>query len=951
MKNQYPTIFLFCAVLCIARFTAGEENTIITDERVENTVIQQNVDGEKIADISASLRWQSKGLSEVLSGIQFGSPPLSLTAVESLEKHSCEEEASTFGHEHVCEVAAHEIFCEMSKLMVYVSMSTQNLEVNAGPLSNATDEAASYVQMVFNGALPEIIEVSGATFEDFINNPENVINLVDALKRSVPTSGIIRSATRLAIAINKFVEHAYNLLVYMGVPNLVDFFRQVAQGLVTVPGALLNFLVDNVLYPVANTLIETIAWWLMIQNNFPGYFRQLFYKYLTVVEEIIDITRASYNGYSASGFSQIMVDTVLSKNSSLGMMSMIQNYSTANQLTMSTDTGSPSLQSGLSELITDVTKSATEDAQPWLIPAITKYSLSLLRPAASNSRVIDVSISDVNIGDDNVASVESSPVSSSGIAGTLENDLTSYSSPLISSPSISSGNNVVQYSAINVQSKDNTLSISDQASLVPRPSDFSNIRSESSVSSAQISESSSNLSVNDGTIAGSDQISGVNPIAPSKISASSSSLSMTDETVVASGQSIPLPSKISESSSSLQITDKTVVASGQPSPINYPTPPKISESASSLSITDQTLVTSNQPNPLIYPIPSKISESSSSLSMTDETIVASDQPAPVIYPAPSKVSASSSSLSMTDETVVASGQPNPLPSKISESSSSLSMTDETVVASVQPSPINYPVPSKVSASSSSLSMTDETVVASGQPNPLPSKISESSSSLSMTDETVVASGQPNPLPSKISESSSSLSMTDETVVASDQSSIVNSNSLDSSIPLTSGTNIVSENLESSATIAKTDNSFSRIINSYLPRGNPRGVFNLGSLSSLSSSRINTPTCGTSTFLSSLSNLNNFLNNIVSSPLYIPLKEIASALNNVILSPGDVIVIFLRNNLGLIGRIDGGIQISFRVYRLRSTVSTNSQEGVNIWHMQSREFPSCERRIRSLFQNY
>ena len=114
-------------------------------------------------------------------------------------------------------------------------------------------------------------------------------------------------------------------------------------------------------------------------------------------------------------------------------------------------------------------------------------------------------------------------------------------------------------------------------------------------------------------------------------------------------------------------------------------------------------------------------------------------------------------------------------------------------------------------------------------------------------------------------------------------------------------------------------------------------------------------CGTLASLPSVSNLNNVLKGVagLQFPLQFPRNEISSALGNVVLTPGDAVVIIIQTNgLVLIGRIvDTVSPISFNVDELNS-MSRSSQDRAAIWHLRSRDLsnPICEQQLKLLSQS-
>ncbi|XP_076394340.1 uncharacterized protein LOC100875510 [Megachile rotundata] len=117
---------------------------------------------------------------------------------------------------------------------------------------------------------------------------------------------------------------------------------------------------------------------------------------------------------------------------------------------------------------------------------------------------------------------------------------------------------------------------------------------------------------------------------------------------------------------------------------------------------------------------------------------------------------------------------------------------------------------------------------------------------------------------------------------------------------------------------------------------------------------NSNLCGTSASLPSLSGLTSILKNDIKrsqSPFYLPRKEIASALGNTVLSPGDLIVILSKNGLRLIGHvIDTVSPIYFKPFEVK-TAFGNPQDSIKIWHLRSKDFhnPKCEQQLEFLFR--
>ncbi|CAL7937105.1 unnamed protein product [Xylocopa violacea] len=352
MKNKYSRIFLFYVVLAAAGFIVAIENqsdvAAISNERIQDSssALHQDDSGSDILSTSTekkilieqNIAEDVKNLSKrqainSLSDILSGTPQLNLSLVEMLESYSCETEALKFGHHHVCGILAHEFFCELNKLLHYIFIGAENLDSEFRLIFNITEDMISFTEIISSGLLPEIIEISVVTIEDFISDPNNLKMISDAIRKCVPISGILKTVTRLGNAIIKFFVHIHQLFAYLDFPSIIQNFKEFAEQIYSVKEKISSLFYRYVLNPieeVTNVFFETITWALLISNNLTTYIQQKLYRYIAVFEEIADILRAFYNGYCASGFSQTIIAVIFSTNVSPESLPITKEFSSAN---------------------------------------------------------------------------------------------------------------------------------------------------------------------------------------------------------------------------------------------------------------------------------------------------------------------------------------------------------------------------------------------------------------------------------------------------------------------------------------------------------------------------------------------------------------------------------------------------------------------------------------------
>ncbi|XP_076760970.1 uncharacterized protein LOC143429318 [Xylocopa sonorina] len=357
MKNKYSRSFLFYVVLAAAGFTVTESQSdiaTISNERIQDSspALHQNDSGsdvlststekkiltEQVPTVGYLIPHNVKNLSKrqainSLSDILSESSQLNFSLVEMLESYSCEAEALNFGHHHVCGILAHEFFCELNKLLHYISVGVNNLNSEFHLVFNVTEDVISFTEILFSGLLPEMIEISVVTIEDFISDPKNLKVIGDTIKKCVPISGILKTVAKLGNAITKIFGHIHKLFEYLDFPSIIQNLKELAKQIFPIREKISSLFYKYILNPVeelTNVLFETITWALLISNNLTTYIQQKLYRYIAVFEEISEILHAFYNGYCASGFSQTVIAAIFSTSVSSESTPIDKEFSSPN---------------------------------------------------------------------------------------------------------------------------------------------------------------------------------------------------------------------------------------------------------------------------------------------------------------------------------------------------------------------------------------------------------------------------------------------------------------------------------------------------------------------------------------------------------------------------------------------------------------------------------------------
>lgn len=234
--------------------------------------------------------------------------------LETLENYSCNTEALNYGHQHIIEIIIHESFCELNKLFHYILIAVKNLQSESSLiwLFNIVQDIISFGELIINETLPEIIEVELSNLEEFLRNPENIKNLINNIKKSVPIFiPIAKSIIKLVNFVKEIFYRVQNLFEYFNFNYLekIEDLKEIGKKLFIWGKQLITSFHNFVLYPleeIKSLFFDAIIWVESIFNDLLNYIRQKLYQYIVTLEEGINILQTFYNSYYASGFSETL---------------------------------------------------------------------------------------------------------------------------------------------------------------------------------------------------------------------------------------------------------------------------------------------------------------------------------------------------------------------------------------------------------------------------------------------------------------------------------------------------------------------------------------------------------------------------------------------------------------------------------------------------------------------
>lgn len=208
-------------------------------------------------------------------------------------------------------------------------------------LFNITEDTISFAEFTFSETLPEVVETSVVHLEEFLQNPTNIKVLIDDIKETISIfMPIIKCVNKISAPIKKFFSHTEKLLGYLKSDySYLGILKKFEDEISHLNKAILSLFYGYVLNPVeetTNLFSEAVAQIESIFDNFTNYVQEKWFRYLTVLEEGINILLSFYNGYFASDFSQTLI-TLFSTNKFSKHYSLDEHSSTNVQASLTLD--------------------------------------------------------------------------------------------------------------------------------------------------------------------------------------------------------------------------------------------------------------------------------------------------------------------------------------------------------------------------------------------------------------------------------------------------------------------------------------------------------------------------------------------------------------------------------------------------------------------------------------